>query len=66
VHINFGRYALMLAFPFAAVLVLSFSWLIPLNDGIVADESRDALKASFHNVDWPNSIYLMFDPKKVC
>jgi hypothetical protein len=56
----------MLAFPFVAALVLSALWLIQLDSGIVVAELSDELRALFHNVHWPNSIYLMFDLKEVC
>jgi hypothetical protein len=54
----------MLAFPFATAFIQTFIWVIQLNDGIVA-EPGDELKALFHNVDWANSIYFIFD-LKVC
>jgi hypothetical protein len=55
----------MLTFPFAAALILTALWLIQLNAGIVAEPS-DNQKTLFHNVDWANSIYFIFDLSKVC
>jgi hypothetical protein len=56
----------MLAFPFAAALVLSALWLIQLISGGIFAEPSDELKAIFQNVDWTNSIYFIFVLKKVC